>query len=175
MNRKFGSAVPIVSLLCVSAFALTPGVEHSRILLPTLQKDSPMTQHATGQFEVKISPLETAFKFDDNPIARMSLDKQFHGDLEATSKGEMLSSGNPAKGAGGYVAMERVSGSLHGRNGTFVLQHEGTMSKGSYHMQVSVVPDSGTDQLAGLSGSMTIIIKDGKHSYDLTYTLPDSN
>lgn len=134
-----------------------------------------MTQHATGQFEVRTSPLETAFKFDDNAIARMSLDKQFHGDLEATSKGEMLASGNPTKGAGGYVAMERVSGSLHGRNGTFVLQHEGTMSKDSYHMQVSVVPDSGTDQLAGLSGSMTIIIKDGKHSYDLTYTLPDSN
>lgn len=133
-----------------------------------------MTQHATGEFEVKVTPLEPAFKFDDNSLSRMSLDKQFHGDLEATSKGEMLAAGGPVKGSGGYVAMERVSGSLHGRSGTFVLQHTGTMQNGDFHINVVVVPDSGTGQLAGLAGTMTIIIKEGKHSYDFAYTLPEA-
>ena len=132
-----------------------------------------MIQHAKGEFEVKITPLEPDFKFDENPLARMSIDKQFHGDLKATGKGEMLSAGDPAKGAGGYVAMEKVSGSLHGRTGTFVLQHSGTMSHGSYQVLVTVVPDPGTGHLAGLTGTMTII-KDGKHSYDFAYSLPDS-
>ena len=133
-----------------------------------------MTQHATGPFEVKTTPLEPAFKFDDNSLGRLSLDKQFHGDFEASSKGEMLTAGNPAKGSGGYVAMERVSGTLHGRSGTFVLQHSGTMQNGAFHLNITVVPDSGTGQLTGLTGSMNIIIKDGKHSYDFTYTLPES-
>jgi len=136
------------------------------------QKEPDMTQHATGTFDVKISPIDPAFKFDDNPISRMSLDKQFHGDLEAISKGEMLSGGTPAKGSGGYVAMERVSGTLNGHTGTFLLMQNGTMENGSYHMNVIVVPGSGTAQLTGLSGKMEIIIKDGKHSYDLAYTLP---
>jgi len=139
------------------------------------QKEPDMPHHATGTFEVKISPIDPAFKFDDNPIGRMSLDKQFHGDLEAVSKGEMLSGGTPAKGVGGYVAMERVSGSLHGRTGTFLLMHNGTMENGAYHLNVIVVPGSATAQLAGLSGSMQIIIKDGQHSYDFSYTLPSSN
>ena len=133
-----------------------------------------MTQRATGPFEVKVAPLDPAFKFEDNSLGRMSLDKQFHGDLEAASKGEMLTAGNPAKGSGGYVAMERVSGSLHGRTGTFVLQHSGTMEHGSSKLSVNVVPDSGTDELQGLSGTMDIIIKEGKHTYDFTYTLPGS-
>ena len=136
------------------------------------QKDSDVTQHATGTFEVKISPVDPAFKFDDNPISRMSLDKQFHGDLEAVSKGEMLSGGTPANGSGGYVAMERVSGSLGGRTGTFLLMHNGTMENGSYHLNVMVVPGSATGQLAGLSGKMEIIIQAGKHSYDFAYTIP---
>jgi len=133
-----------------------------------------MTQRATGPFEVKVAPLDPAFKFEDNSLGRMSLDKQFHGDLEAASKGEMLTAGNPAKGSGGYVAMERVSGSLHGRTGTFVLQHSGTMEHGSSKLSVNVVPDSGTDELQGLSGTMDIIIKEGKHTYDFAYTLPGS-
>jgi hypothetical protein len=136
------------------------------------QKDSDMTQHATGAFDVKISPIDPAFKFDENPIGRFSFDKHFHGDLEAASQGEMLSGGTPAKGYGGYVAIERVSGTLHGRTGTFLLMQNGTMENGSYHLNVIVVPGSGTTQLTGLSGSMQIIIKDGKHSYDFAYTLP---
>ena len=133
-------------------------------------------QQAAGPFDVKIASLDPAFKFDENPYTRFSIDKQFHGDLEATSKGEMLAAGSPAKGGGGYVAIERVNGSLHGRTGTFVLQHNATMRHGSYQLDVIVVPDSGTGQLAGLSGTMQIIIApDGKHSYNFSYTLPVAN
>ena len=138
------------------------------------KRDSPMTQHATGPFEVETTPLDPAFKFDDNSLGRFSLDKQFHGDLEATGKGEMLTAGSPTKGSGAYVAIERVSGSLHGRSGTFILQHSGTMAHGSYQLSIAVVPDSGTGQLADLTGSMTIIIKEGTHTYDLAYALPAS-
>jgi Protein of unknown function (DUF3224) len=140
--------------------------------LPIPQKDITMPQHAIGTFEVKMAPLDPAFKFDENPITRFSLDKQFHGDLDATSQGEMLAAGNPAKGSRGYVAMERVSGTLQGHTGTFALQHNGTMDNGQYHLNVTVVPGSGTGQLAGLTGSMNIIIEAGKHSYDFAYTLP---
>jgi len=136
------------------------------------QKDTNMLQHATGAFDVKIAPLEPAFKFDDNAITRFSLDKQFHGDLEAVSKGEMLAGGDPKKGSAGYVAMERVSGTLNGHTGTFLLQHKGTMQNGAYHTDIIVVPGSGAGQLTGLDGSMQIIIKDGKHSYDFAYALP---
>jgi Protein of unknown function (DUF3224) len=143
------------------------------LVLPlAAQKEPDMTQHATGPFEVKVTPIDPAFKFDENPIGRMSLDKHFHGDLEAASQGEMLSGGNPAKGSAGYVAMERVSGTLNGHTGTFLLMHNATMDNGAYHLNVIVVPSSGTGQLTGLSGSMQIIIKDGLHSYDFSYTLP---
>ena len=136
------------------------------------QKESPMTHHATGTFDVKLLPLDPAFKSDDNSVGRFSIDKQFHGDLDAASKGEMLSGMGTVKGSGGYVAIERVTGTLAGRSGTFLLQHNGTMQNGVFHLNVIVIPDSGTNQLAGLDGSMQIIIKDGHHSYDFTYTLP---
>lgn len=132
-----------------------------------------MTQHATGSFDVKLAPLDPAFKSDDNVLSRMSIDKQFHGDLEAISKGEMLAAATSVKGSAGYVAIERVSGTLHGHTGTFVLQHNATMSRGTPQLSIIVVPDSGTGQLTGLSGSMNIIIANGKHSYDFAYTLPD--
>ena len=102
----------------------------------------------------------------------MAIDKHFHGDLEATSQGEMLSAMGEIKGSAGYVAMERVRGVLHGRKGTFVLQHIGTMNRGVPTLSVTVVPDSGTGELAGLSGSMKIIIQQAKHSYEFEYTLP---
>lgn len=142
---------------------------------PRQSKDAPMTQHATGPFEVKLTPLEPANKTDDNSLGRMSIDKQFHGDLEATSKGEMLTGGDIRKGSGGYVAIERVSGSLHGRPGTFILQHNATMDHNTPHLNIIVVPDSGTGQFVGLTGTMNIIIAaGGKHSYDFAYSLPDS-
>jgi len=161
MNAKFRAA--LLLLLPISVLALRAA-----------QKESQMPHHATGIFEVKLTPLDPAFKSEDNSIGRYSLDKQFHGSLEATSKGEMLSGGGTVKGSGGYVAIERITGTLDGRTGTFILQHNGTMQAGVFHLNVIVVPDSGTSQLTGLQGSMDIIIKDGKHSYDFTYTLPDA-
>ena len=130
-----------------------------------------MSGHATGPFEVKVKPLPAEENVGDPAIARMSLDKQFHGELEATSKGQMLSTGNP-KTSAVYVAIERVSGTLKGRKGSFALYHTGVMTGGAPSLTVTVVPDSGTDELVGLSGSMAINITEGKHSYDFTYTLP---
>lgn len=132
-----------------------------------------MTIHAKGPFEVKITPQTPDGKFEDATMGRMTIDKQFHGDLEATSKGEMLSAGSP-KTSGGYVAIERVSGTLNGRSGTFILQHNATMTNGAPQLNIIVVPGTATGQLTGLTGSMNIIIKDGKHSYDFSYSLPDS-
>ena len=127
-----------------------------------------MTSRATGPFDVKITPQA---QDEASNLGRMSIDKQFHGDLEATSKGEMLTAGTGVKGSAGYVAIEQVSGTLHGRSGTFVLQHSGTMTRGTPSLSITVVPDSGTGQLVGLTGKMAINIVDGKHSYDFEYTL----
>lgn len=110
---------------------------------------------------------------EDAVLGRMSLDKTFHGDLEATGKGEMLTAMTATQGSAGYVAIERVTGTLKGRSGSFVLQHSGTMTRGTPQLIITVVPDSGTGQLAGLAGTMTIDIADGKHSYDLEYTLTE--
>jgi len=129
--------------------------------------------HASGTFEVKIIPQKPDNKEAESAnLGRMSIDKQFYGDLEATSKGEMLSAATEVKGSAGYVAIERVSGTLHGRSGTFILQHSGTMTRNAPQMSVTVVPDSGTGQLVGLAGKMTIKIADGKHFYEFDYTLP---
>lgn len=124
--------------------------------------------HASGTFEVKLAPQPT----DAADLARMSIDKQFHGDLEATSKGEMLSAMGSVQGSAGYVAIEKVTGSLKGRSGTFVLQHTGIMNRGTPQLTITVVPDSGTGQLEGLAGTMTIEIAGGKHSYGFEYVLP---
>jgi len=134
-----------------------------------------MSLHATGPFGVKIDPQPPAEKGGGAAIGRMLLDKQFHGDLEATSKGTMLAAGTGAKNSsGGYVALEIVTGSLKGRTGTFVLQHSATMNRGVPQLSITVVPDSATGQLTGLAGKMNITIADGKHSYDFEYTLPEN-
>ena len=125
---------------------------------------------ATGPFEVKINPLEAYNRDAGAPLGRMSIDKQFHGDLEGTSRGEMLTAMSAVKGSAGYVAIERVTGTLAGRGGTFVLQHSSTMTRGEPRQNVFVVPDSGTDGLTGLSGTMTIVIAPGgAHSYEFDY------
>ena len=135
------------------------------------RKDAAMSHRATGLFEVRVAPLEPYNK-DDKTLSRFSLDKQYHGDLEAVSKGEMLSSGNPATDAGA-VAMEKVSGKLGGRSGSFVLQHSATMVQGKpSNWNIMVVPRSGSGELAGISGTMQIIVEGGKHSYVLEYSLP---
>ncbi len=101
----------------------------------------------------------------------MSLEKRYHGDLEAISEGQMLTAQTSVKGSAGYVAIERVSGTLHGRSGTFILQHSGTMNRGTPRQSITVVPDSGTGALEGLGGTMTVQIADGKHSYEVEYTI----
>ncbi|MGH9743794.1 MAG: DUF3224 domain-containing protein [Candidatus Acidiferrum sp.] len=131
-----------------------------------------VSAHATGTFEVKVTPQPSSESPADPDLGRMTIEKQFHGALEGTSKGQMLTAGNPAKGSAGYVAIEKVTGTLDGRHGSFILQHNATINHGIFEMNIIVVPDSGTDQLVGLSGKMTIIITDGKHSYDFEYTLP---
>jgi hypothetical protein len=126
-----------------------------------------MTQ-ARGTFEVKLTPQAG----DDAVLGRLLIDKQFHGDLEGVSNGQMLTGGTAVKNSAGYVAIERVSGTLNGGQGTFILQHTGTMNRGAPALTVTVVPDSGTGQLEGLIGSMKILIADGKHSYEFDYSLP---
>lgn len=127
---------------------------------------------ASGTFEVKLTP-QTDQPAEAVP-GRWLIDKSFRGALEAVSKGQMLSAGTAVKGSAGYVAIEEVSGALNGRTGTFVLQHSGTMTRGAAELSITVVPDSGTEQLTGLTGRMKISIADGVHSYDFEYTLPDS-
>jgi hypothetical protein len=132
------------------------------------QKEKPM--HASGSFDVRISPQNDNL---DPQLSRFLLDKQYQGDLIGTGKGQMLSAGNPASGNGGYVAIEKVSGTLQGRIGSFVLQHSGTMKDSVAAMSVVIVPGSGAGELDGISGTFTIKISaDGKHTYDLDYTLP---
>ena len=128
---------------------------------------------ATGPFDVKVVPQKPDSEVAEaSGLTRMTIDKQFHGDLEATSKGEMLASRPDAKGSGGYVAMERVTGTLNGRRGSFVLQHSATMTRGVPSLSITVVPDSGTDELTGLTGKLNIIIApDGKHTYEFEYEM----
>ena len=129
-----------------------------------------MTHRAQGPFAVKVIP-QAADDPAGGPFSRLFLDKQFQGDLEAKSKGQMMAAATAVEGSAAYVALELVTGTLNGRHGSFVLQHTGTMAKGAPTLTVTVVPDSGTDQLTGLSGRMTIIIAGGQHSYDFEYGL----
>jgi hypothetical protein len=126
---------------------------------------------AIGIFDVSLKTLPMDNDPDTQLLGRMSIDKQFHGDLEGTSKGQMLTGGTIIKNSAGYVAIERVIGSLKGRKGSFILQHTGAMNRGEPSLVITVVPDSGTDQLEGLKGTMKIDINAGKHSYEIDYIL----
>lgn len=128
---------------------------------------------AHGLFEVNLQPQALSEQGQNAALGRLSIDKQFHGDLAATSIGEMLSAMTPVEGSAGYVALERVTGSLQGRNGSFTLQHNGLMARGAPQLTISVVPDSGAGELEGIAGSMAILIEGGQHRYELEYTLPD--
>ena len=130
-----------------------------------------MTKNAKGTFDVKMNP-QMDDDSGDSTVVRMTLEKQFHGDLEGVSKGQMLAVSTDVPGSAGYVAMERVNGTLNGRKGTFALQHNGVMTRGTPQLNIIVVPDSGTGKLAELAGKMTINIEDGKHFYELEYILP---
>ena len=129
-----------------------------------------MDNRAHGTFEVRLTP-RTEDDAGSPTLGRMSIDKQFHGDLDGTSKGQMLTGGTAIKNSAGYVAIERVTGSLKGRKGSFILQHTGLMNRGAPSLVITIVPDSGTGQLEGIRGTMAIKIEGGKHSYELNYTL----
>jgi predicted flavoprotein YhiN len=151
-------------LICLS-LCLGASVLHSQ----SAEKKA-MTTQAAGTFDVKLKPLKLDDETAPPTLGRMSIDKQFHGDLEGASKGEMLTGMTDVKDSAGYVAIERVTGTMRGRRGSFVLQHSATMTRGAQQLSITVVPDSGTEQLSGL---MTIqIAADGKHSYVFEYTLP---
>lgn len=133
-----------------------------------------MTTRARGTFQVKLTPQPPQDNVGDPTVGRLSIEKEFHGDLEGPSRGEMLAAGTGVPDSAGYVALERVKGMLHGRSGTFALQHNGTMTRGAPQLTITVVPDSGTGELTSLSGSMKINVADGNHSYEFEYTLDNS-
>ncbi|MCU1385935.1 MAG: hypothetical protein JWL71_4632 [Acidobacteria bacterium] len=135
------------------------------------QKGATMVKHASGTFDVKVGPQKDE-GIGDPTIARMSIDKQYHGDLEGTGLGQMLAGMGEVKESGVYVAIERVRGVLGGRAGSFAVAHQGTMTRGAQSLVITVIPDSGTGALAGITGTMTIDIKDGTHFYGLDYTVP---
>jgi hypothetical protein len=130
--------------------------------------------HASGSFDVKLTPQSSGDESGGSTLGRSTIAKHFHGDIEATSEGQMLAAHTDVKGSAGYVAIERVTGTLNGRRGSFVLQHNGVMNRGAPELAIIVVPDSGTDDLSGLAGRMTIdIAADGKHFYGFDYTVPE--
>ena len=166
----------IATTLCLSlgtgplANATTQGAA-----IQTPAKGTVMTSQANGTFDVKVAPLPNDEKVPGLTVGRMSIDKQWKGDFEGTSKGEMMTTGSEVKGSGGYVAVEQMTGSLKGRRGAFTFIHQATMRQNSdFNMSIKVVPDSGTGQLVGLTGTLTIIIEGSKHSYKFDYTLPEA-
>jgi hypothetical protein len=161
------------AVFAASLFAATSPA-HAQIAQPTVPtKGTPMTSQATGTFEVKVKPLPEDEKVPGVAVGRMSIDKTFKGDIDGTSKGEMMTAGTQVKGSAGYVAVEIVTASIKGRSGTFTLLHHATMKQeGDFRMNIVVIPDSGTGDLVGLTGKMEIIIEAGKHSYKFDYTLP---
>jgi len=134
------------------------------------KKEDSLANHATGPFDVLVTRQDD--KGDDANLGRFMLDKQYRGELQGTGKGQMLTAGTAVKGSGAYVAIEKFTGTLNGHAGSFVLQHSGTMTQNTPQLTITIVPDSGTDELKGIKGKMTInVAPDGKHSYDLEYTL----
>ncbi|SRR5579884_525745 len=170
MKKRSLAYLGMIAMTCV--FACITVVARSQTQ-STDQKGAPAIMHATGPFEVKLTPQDDKI---DPALGRMAIDKQFHGDLEATSKGQMLTAGTDPRSSGVYVAVEKVTGTLKGRSGSFMLYHQGIMDGGKPQLSINVVPDSGTGELAGITGKMNInIAAGGKHSYDFEYTLPETH
>jgi Protein of unknown function (DUF3224) len=167
-SKSFSIVAPAVAALI---FSVHRGVAQSAAPAPVpLQKENSLTHHASGPFDVKLASIKS--DTIDSSIGAMSIDKQYHGALDGTSKGVMLAVSTALKGSAGYVAMEKVTGSLDGRKGTFALQHTATMDRSAPSLSIMVVPDSGTAELTGLTGKMNIVIAEGgKHSYEFDYTL----
>lgn len=131
-------------------------------------------RQARGDFDVTVTPQPAEAGIGDESIGRMALSKRFHGDLDAIASGQMLATRTPTPGSAAYVALDRVTGSLHGRNGSFSLQHAGTMDRGAPTLEIRVVPDSGTGELQGITGQLRIRIDGARHSYEFDYELPEA-
>ena len=169
-HASTGGPAPVTAVITptVPAVVVPTG---PAIVIPAVPKGKTLTARASGTFQPDVKPLAPYNTSAEAGLGRFSIDKKFHGDLEATSKGEMLSAGKPT-GSGAYVAIEYVTGTLNGRKGSFALQHTGIMNRGTPTLTVSVVPDSGTGELTGLAGTMNIILEGSKHSYVFDYSLP---
>lgn len=150
-------------LAIIFVFALVPSASP--------QNKPLMPKHATGTFDVKVTPQPPDETPDDNSRGRMLLEKQIHGDLEGVSKGQMLTGMGDA-GSAVYVAIERITGTLHGHKGSFMLHHTGIATSAGQQLTITVIPDSGSDELNGIKGTMTITITGKQHFYDFEYTLP---
>ena len=160
-----------VSLSLTAALDAQPAVP-----VPVTQpkQEVRVAARAKGSFDVKLVPLTEGDRKDAWAPGRMSIDKQFKGDLEATSQGEMAMTGTEVQGSAGYTAIEKITGKLHGRAGTFVLQHFAVMARGvPGEWIILVIPDSGTGELKGLTGRLTITITGKEHAYALDYSLPE--
>jgi hypothetical protein len=175
MNKRFRFAALMATCTCacgigIFGFGAFAEAQTQTGVQGIVKKETKKMTHASGEFEVKMTPQPAD---DKAAVGKFSLDKKFHGGLEGTSKGEMLAVMTSVQGSAGYVAMEQFTGTLNGRSGTFALQHNGIMTRGTPQLSVTVVPDSGTGQLVGLSGQMTIKIDGSKHSYEFEYTLAE--
>jgi hypothetical protein len=151
------------AILAFALFAQAPAQ-------PPASKETPVTHHAHGTFTVDVQPLTPP---PAEGLSRLTINKQIHGDLEATTKGEMFAAGDYKKGAAGYVAIEVVTGTLAGKHGSFVLQHTAILDPSGLKMTVIITPGSGTGELQGITGTFAIHNDKGDHSYDLDYTLPE--
>ena len=169
VSRAGALVFSLALALCVTAASGQDNAIENETVRETFK-----TMRAQGTFVVKLSPLETYNQASDAKVGRMSIDKTFSGDFVASSQGEMLTGGSPAEGSAGYVAVERVTGTLQGLSGSFLFQHSGTMTPASQEATISVIPGSGTGELKGIDGTLSIEIEDGQHFYDFQYTLPGS-
>lgn len=174
-RRQRRISIPALLLVLAALGAAAAGaMASSTIPTPTpIQETVKMV--ASGTFDVRLTPQASAPDIEAAKLSRQTLAKRFHGELDATSLGEMLATHTAVQGSAGYVALERVSGALGGRKGSFVLQHSGTMNRGAAQLTLTVVPDSGTDALTGLSGAMAIRIDSGQHFYTFDYALPPAD
>lgn len=168
--RRYRPLFVFLGLALLTAPPILAGIGSSEPEKP--KEKIPMTDTARGTFDVNLTPLPPADGEAELGAGRMAIDKTFQGDLEGTSQGQMLAVRTATEGSAGYVAMERVTGKLGGRSGSFVLQHSSTMNRGEPRQSITVLPDSGTGELEGLSGSMVIEIEDGEHRYVFEYSLP---
>lgn len=160
-------ALAVTALTAVALAACGPAVGET-----DSRRETTMNRTARGTFDVQAAPVAQDPLPDGTGLGRFSLDKQYHGDLEATGKGEMLTAETAVEGSAGYVATERVDGTLHGRRGGFVLLHRGTMGRGEQHLSIEILSDSGTGGLEGIEGELVVTIADGEHRYAVDYTLP---